>query len=72
MHADQHLVSSDLGLVDLLESQDVVGFAVLVLDDRLHRLHTGGDVGCVRWSVVLVGLYRLSPVRRIHHAEHLH
>ena len=36
MHADQHLVVVDAGLVDLPELQDV-GRAVRVLDDRLQR-----------------------------------
>jgi hypothetical protein len=36
MHPDQHLVGADRRLLDLLEAQHVVGFAVLVLHDGAH------------------------------------
>ena len=42
MHLHEDLVVSGRGFVDLLESQDVLGFAVLVLDDCLHRPRTVG------------------------------
>lgn len=37
VYAQQHLVVADRRPVDLLESQDILGLAVLVLDDGLHR-----------------------------------
>jgi hypothetical protein len=43
---EQYLTVSGLGSVDLLESKDVVGGAVLILDDRFHRLHRGCHVWC--------------------------
>ena len=37
MHADEHVVRPGSGLVDVLQSQDVVDGSVGVLDDRLHH-----------------------------------
>jgi hypothetical protein len=54
-HAQQHLVGSDLGPVDLLEPQDVLGFAVLILDDRRHRRHLGRHGSGFRRFAALLG-----------------
>jgi hypothetical protein len=62
VNTQQHLVVPDDGPVDLLDSQDVLRFSVLVLDDRLHRRHLGRQVSGLRRSNVLLGSYRALPV----------
>jgi hypothetical protein len=37
VHAQQHFAVADRRPGDLLEPQHVLGLAVVVLDDRLHR-----------------------------------
>ena len=69
-HPHQDLVVADSGPVDLRQSEDVFGCgAVLVLDDRLHRLGVGGpwcrlDRVIERWGLrrfVLRG-HRAAPI----------
>jgi len=43
MNTHQHLVIADDGQLDLLELKDVIGQAVLLLHDRLHRVFTSHD-----------------------------
>ena len=58
VHAQQYLRVGDRGPVDLLQAKHVLGRAVVVLDDRLHRRllliglgrgpHRGSDA---RWDL---------------------
>ena len=54
MHPKQHLVVSRLGPADVSKPQDV-GLAVNVLDNRLHRPHSGRDAPC------FCGSHRVLP-----------
>src|SRR4051794_30640653 len=61
MHPHENLVLSDHGPVDILDPQDVLGRgAVLVLDDRRHRLPTGGHPRrfhrCGRAGALVIGI----------------
>src|SRR3954454_14519733 len=61
-HAHEDFVRSDRGLVDLLESEDVLGSrAVLVLDDRHHRLPARSHRGQFYRSVALWVFVTSSP-----------
>jgi hypothetical protein len=45
VHAQQHFLVTDRGPGDLLEPQHVLGLAVAVLGNRLHRGPAGGPLG---------------------------